>query len=321
MTSPAMPKCRTCACMQSFYRLCDEHPNFRLRHLRIEQETSRRIAAGRLAATRPVRVIPVVVHVVHNRASDRISRAQVTSQIKVLNQDFRAANADRSKVPDAWTGLVGDTRIEFELTDKDPKGKETGGITYTQTGETSFSSDDGVKSAVSGGVAAWPADKYLNIWVCTLAGGLLGYAQFPGGPARTDGVVIRNTAFGASGTAAAPFDKGRTATHEIGHFLNLRHIWGDVNGCTGTDFVTDTPNAALPNTGKPAFPHITCDNGPHGDMFMNYMDYVDDEAMYMFTLGQVARMEATLAGPRKGLGYDRTTVARGPARKRRSRRA
>ena len=149
---------------------------------------------------------------------------------------------------------------------------------------------------------AWPANRYLNLWVCTLGGGLLGYAQFPGGPARTDGVVILNTAFGTTGTATTPFDLGRTATHEVGHWLNLRHIWGDRNDCGGTDFVTDTPNAQLPNYGKPTFPHISCNNAPNGDMFMDYMDYVDDAAMVMFTAGQVERMNATLAGPRKKIG-------------------
>jgi hypothetical protein len=142
----------------------------------------------------------------------------------------------------------------------------------------------------------------LNIWVCTLGGGLLGYAQFPGGPLATDGVVILNTAFGTSGTATAPFNRGRSATHEIGHWLNLRHIWGDTEHCEGTDFVTDTPNAKQPNFGKPTFPHVSCSNGPNGDMFMNYMDYTDDDSMFMFTAGQVTRMSATLDGPRSSLG-------------------
>ena len=158
-----------------------------------------------------------------------------------------------------------------------------------------------MKTKSKGGVPAWPADKYLNIWVCNLGGGLLGYAQFPGGPARTDGVVILHTAFGTDGTAQPPFDRGRTATHEVGHWLNLRHIWGDTLDCSGGDRCPDTANAAGPNTGEPKFPHVTCANGPNGDMFMNYMDYVDDAAMVMFTAGQVARMNATLAGPRKKL--------------------
>ena len=149
---------------------------------------------------------------------------------------------------------------------------------------------------------AWPAARYLNLWACNLGGGLLGYAQFPGGPARSDGVVILHSALGTSGTAAAPFNLGRTTTHEVGHWLNLRHIWGDQNDCSGTDFVSDTPNAQLPNFGTPTFPHVSCDNGPNGDMFMNYMDYVDDVAMFMFTPAQVTRMNATLAGPRSQIG-------------------
>jgi hypothetical protein len=134
-----------------------------------------------------------------------------------------------------------------------------------------------------------------------LGGGLLGYAQFPGGPKSTDGVVINYRAFGTMGTAQSPFNKGRTATHEVGHYLNLRHIWGDTEDCTGSDFAADTPNCAGPNFEKPTFPKVSCNNGPSGDMFMNYMDYVDDSAMFMFTPQQVARMRTTLDGPRSSL--------------------
>jgi hypothetical protein len=243
--------------------------------------------------------------VVHNTASEKISQAQVTSQIAVLNRDFRAKNLDKSKVPTVWKGLVADPMIEFELATKDPDGNPTNGITYTQTAQTSFGDDDSVKSSATGGKDPWNPSKYLNIWVCTFAvtptGQLLGYAQFPGGPAETDGVVILNTAFGTKGSAAPPFDLGRTTTHEVGHYLNLRHIWGDTPDCSGGDFVDDTPNAETPNFGKPSFPSISCGNGPSGDMFMNYMDYVDDDSMFMFTPGQVSRMHATLEGPRKSL--------------------
>ncbi len=121
------------------------------------------------------------------------------------------------------------------------------------------------------------------------------------GVGRKTANVILNTAFGTAGSAGAPFNLGRTATHEIGHFLNLRHIWGDTPDCSGGDFVDDTPNAETPNYGKPAFPRVSCSNGPNGDMFMNYMDYTDDDSMYMFTPGQVARMHTTLDGPRKSL--------------------
>jgi hypothetical protein len=219
----------------------------------------------------------------------------------VLNRDFRAKNLDRSQVPDVWKGLVGDARVQFALATRDPKGKPTTGITRTQTERPGFGTGDTVKFAPSGGANAWPASRYLNIWVCTLNQGLLGYAQFPGGPAKTDGVVILNRAFGTRGSARPPFDRGRTATHEVGHWLNLRHIWGDTEDCSGGDAVSDTPNAETPNQGRPSFPHISCGNGPHGDMYMNYMDYVDDVAMFMFTQGQVARMLVALDGPRSTL--------------------
>jgi hypothetical protein len=243
--------------------------------------------------------IPVVVHVVWNEATQNISDEQIQSQIDVLNQDFRRLNPDVSQVPAVWQSLVGDAQIEFFLAEEDENGNRTSGITRTQTTEVSFSSDERVKSNATGGADPWPSDRYLNMWVCQLGGGLLGYAQFPGGPAATDGVVITHTGFGTTGTAATPFHLGRTATHEIGHWLNLYHIWGDDgSGCTGSDEVNDTPNQAGPNIGKPSFPHISCNNGPNGDMFMNYMDYTDDDGMCMFTAGQIIRMEATLEGPR-----------------------
>ncbi len=198
--------------------------------------------------------------------------------------------------------LVADAKIQFALATEDPAGNTTTGVTRTKTSRTAFGVDDAVKSVATGGVDAWPTDRYLNMWVCNLAGGLLGYAQFPGGPPETDGVVILNTAFGTRGTATAPFNLGRTATHEVGHFFNLYHIWGLYDDCTGGDRASDTPNAAGPNYGEPTFPHVSCNNGPNGDMFMNYMDYVDDEAMFMFTPQQVARMLTTLEGPRSALG-------------------
>ncbi len=245
--------------------------------------------------------LPVVVHVVHRAPDENISDAQVKSQITVLNRDFRVKNPDKRNVPGVWKSLLADANIDFELATEDPDGKPTSGITRTATTVDSFGLDNGVKSSATGGVNPWPTDRYLNFWVCRLSENLLGYAQFPGGPAETDGVVILYTAFGTQGTAQAPFNMGRTSTHEVGHFLGLRHIWGDRNDGTGNDFVTDTPPALEANMGKPAFPHVSMDNGPNGDMFMNYMDYVDDDTMCMFTSGQVARMNASLAGPRKTL--------------------
>jgi hypothetical protein len=288
--------------MQVHNRLLESDPNFRTAQGRLEQAYAQRLRAGVALKVAEVVRIPVVVHVVYRTAAENISDAQIASQIAALNRDYRKKNTDRTKVPAVWKGLVADTGIEFQLAKKDPVGKTTTGITRTTTKRTGFGDDDSVKSPQTGGIEAWPTDQYLNLWVCRLAGGLLGYAQFPGGPAATDGVVILNTAFGTQGAARAPFNKGRTATHEVGHWLNLRHIWGDTEDCSGNDFVADTPNAQHPNFGQPTFPHISCSNGPHGDMFMNYMDYVDDTAMCMFTVGQVARMQATLAGPRNQIG-------------------
>jgi pregnancy-associated plasma protein-A len=299
------PQRRMCGAGEAHLRLCEWYPEFRVRRGKIHAETEvmvrRGVAFRRVEKKAPV-TIPVVVHVVYRTAEENISDGQIKSQIKALNRDYSASNADKNDAPAVWQGLIGNARIKFALATKDPKGKTTNGITRTKTKHTSFGTDDKVKRASTGGASAWPTLKYLNLWVCSLGNGLLGYAQFPGGPAATDGVVILNTAFGTTGTAAAPFDLGRTAVHEVGHWLNLNHMWGDTSDCSGTDHVGDTPNAQLPNYGAPQFPHVTCTNGPNGDMFMNYMDYVDDKAMVMFSDGQIARMQATLAGPRSSIG-------------------
>jgi len=299
--APLVPTRRRCGTMQNYYRLLEQDPGFRVRLAALEGRVTARLALGR-PPRQGITRIPVVVHVLHKTKDERITATQVRSQITALNKDFRATNADKTRVPSAWRGLVSDARVQFTLATKDPAGKKTTGIIYVATARTSFDVDDSVKSKATGGADAWPADRYLNMWVCSLGGGLLGYAQFPAGPAKTDGVVVLNRAFGTKGTATAPFHLGRTTTHEVGHWLNLRHIWGDTEDCTGTDFVVDTPNAQHPNYGKPKFPHVSCQNGPNGDMFMNYMDYVDDDAMFMFTAQQVVRMQASLDGARSGIG-------------------
>jgi hypothetical protein len=295
------PLVRTCGAMQVHHRLLEQFPTFRRRLAALEDSTRRRLATGAAGRTGVV-TIPVVVHVVYKTAAENISDAQVKSQIAALNRDYSAANTDKSKCPAVWKGLVTNAQVQFALAAKDPSNKPTTGITRTKTTKASFGDDDSVKKAAKGGANAWDCKKYLNLWVCTLGGGLLGYAQFPGGPAATDGVVILNRAFGTTGTATAPFNLGRTATHEVGHWLNLIHIWGDTVDCSGTDYVADTPNAQHPNYGKPVFPHISCTNGPNGDMFVNYMDYVDDDTMVMFSAGQVTRMRAALDNARPTIG-------------------
>jgi hypothetical protein len=282
---------RSCGAMAAHMMLLERYPSFRASQMRLEGATARRRDRGVALKKEKIATIKTVVHVVYRTDEQNIADAQIRSQIRVLNKDFRATNPDRNQTPTPWKGLVTDSRIRFKLVK----------VTRTKTTKTGFSFDDGVKEASTGGIAPIDPATHLNVWVCPLTGGLLGYAQFPGGPAATDGVVINYQAFGTTGTAQAPFNKGRTATHEVGHYLNLRHIWADTPDCSGSDNVADTPNCAGPNFGTPAWPKVSCNNGPNGDMFMNYMDYVDDEAMFMFTAQQVLRMRAALETARPGL--------------------
>jgi hypothetical protein len=282
---------RTCGAMAAHMMLLERFPSYRVNQMRLEAATSRR--RDQRIDLRQAKIVTVktVVNVVYKTAEQNVSTAQINSQIRALNKDFRATNPDKGQTPAAWTGLVTDARITFKLVK----------VTRTKTTEDDFTHDDGVKRTATGGVTPFNPTTHLNIWVCPLRDSLLGYAQFPGGPQSTDGVVINYQAFGTVGTAQQPFDKGRTATHEIGHYFNLRHIWGDTPDCSGSDMVPDTPNCAGPNTGMPAFPTITCNNGPNGDMFVNYMDYTDDAGMFMFTTQQVLRMRTTLDTERSGL--------------------
>ena len=258
--------------------------------------------------------IPVVVHVLYSTTSENISDAQIQSQIDVLNEDYHKLNPDYTKTPSAFAGLVADVGIQFVLAKRTPSGVATNGIERKSSTTTSWGTADKIKKASTGGLDAWNASQYLNLWVGTIGGGILGYAQFPGGASATDGVVISPVYFGRTGTVTSPYNLGRTASHEVGHWLNLNHIWGDDSGaCTGTDNVSDTPNQGSENYGKPVFPHVSCSNGPNGDMFMNYMDYVDDNAMFMFSTGQSQRMNALFAsgGARVGLLTSQGGVAPG----------
>lgn len=258
------------------------------------------------SASRGIITIPVVFHVVYKNATENISDAQLLSQLDVLNDDFRKLNSNFSQTPSVFQGVAADFEIEFCLASFDPQGNATSGITRTQTSTNSFNTNNNVKRDNNGGKSPWPTSKYLNIWVCDLGPSLLGYAQFPGGNPNTDGVVVAYETVGRppANPFNTPYNLGRTATHEVGHWLNLYHIWGDDDGaCNGTDEVADTPNQGDSNVGCPSFPSISCNNGPNGDMFMNYMDYMDDDCATMFTNGQKARAQALFSsgGARVGL--------------------
>lgn len=231
--------------------------------------------------------IPVVVHIIYNNQEQNISERQILSQIDVLNEDFQRENRDATLTDPLFKNLAADVGVEFVLANVDPFGDPTTGVTRTYTSKSSFIAfSDEMKFDSQGGKNAWPASDYLNIWVCNLAMGVLGFAQFPGGNSRTDGVVIAYQFFGREGKVLPPFNKGRTTTHEVGHWLNLKHIWGD-DPC-GDDNVPDTPPAEYPHHG--CIESDTSCKGPN--MVQNYMDYTDDGCMNFFTKGQRTRMRS-----------------------------
>jgi len=288
----------------------------------IERFTQNWIAQSASQRQVDVVTIPVVFHVVHSisNPASNISDAQLLSQLDALNRDFRRTNTDADETPAIFQSIAADVEIEFCLAQQDPYGFPTTGITRTPTSETTFWStsasvpgiqNNGVKFDAFGGKDAWPTDQYLNIWVCNdILGGpptepiiVLGYAQFPGGDPATDGLVLRHSACGTLGTIWADYALGRTATHEVGHWLNLRHVWGDAqsdtdpsNDCPADDLVADTPLSAAPNFDCPVGVN-SCNEGVGDlpDMYMNYMDYADDYCSNLFTEGQKNRMRSLLA--------------------------
>jgi hypothetical protein len=252
--------------------------------------------------------IPVVVHVVYKTTGQKLSATRVQSQIDVLNEDYARLNADRVNTPAGFQSIAADTKIRFCLAKRDPYGNATTGITYDSTTVTTFSTDNKVKFHSQGGADIWDRNQYLNIWVCNLGNSLLGYSQFPnGGQANTDGVVILYTAFGRPSTLT-DYTLGRTTTHEVGHWLGLYHIWGDDAGaCSGTaqggdDGVADTPDQADQTFGCPSgVVTDACNNTANGIMYMNYMDYTNDNCMNLFTQGQTTAMTSILNVVRKTL--------------------
>ena len=257
--------------------------------------------------------IPVVVHVIHNGdalgVSENINNAQVLSQIRVLNEDFRRMLG----TPGYNTNSVGaDIEIEFCMAQIDPNGNSTNGINRVNYGTASFTSNAAVETMKTN--TSWDPSKYMNMWSVKFSGGMagtLGYAQFPsnsglggmpanGGNANTDGVVSSFDAFGsqnyAPGTYNPTYNLGRTMTHEIGHWFGLRHIWGDGN-CAVDDFCNDTPSSSTSNFGCPNIDRCA---GGGNDMVQNYMDYTDDACMNVFTADQKSRIRTVMTlSPRR----------------------
>ena len=251
--------------------------------------------------------IPVVVHVVWRTADQNISDEQIKSQIDILNKDFRKLNSDVNKTPAFFKNLVADVGIEFCLAAHDPAGMVTNGITRTKTTVVDIGDKDRWHTTLRGGKDPWNNKKYINIWVCEAGEDLYGFAFLPGtaDPPEADGLVISSQYFGSTGTAIASFPnhKGRTTTHEMGHYFNLEHLWGpDESECEEGDEVEDTPLQFEATYDCASYPlKDECSPTDNGILFFNYMDYVDDECMYMFTEGQKKRMNASLNGFRSTL--------------------
>ncbi len=275
----------------------------------LQQKLAQRpMGAQRTQGTQTTYSIPVVVHVIHNGepigTGLNISDAQIISQINVMNKDFQRLNLDAINTPFEFTDEAGSLDIEFVLAKQDQFGASTNGIQRVQGTKSVWTIADNTTFKA---MSYWPAEDYFNIWVVNIPS-FLGYAQLPvsnlpgleNSPddRLTDGIIVHYTAFGSNFEGLGTFNldsdysRGRTATHEAGHFLGLRHIWGDESSCSGTDYVEDTPNQASDYSGQcPTHPRVSCSSN---DMFQNYMDYTDDACMNLFTQGQISRMIVVL---------------------------
>ena len=232
--------------------------------------------------------IPVVVHILYKEAGHNVSDAQIQSQIAALNANFRKLSADTTNIPQRFKALAADIQIEFYLATSDSRGHATNGIVRKQTNITLWMTNDRIKSSAQGGDDAWDAHSYLNIWVGNMAS-TLGYSSVPGSDPAKDGIVINVSSFGAMHGAGGS-GLGRTAVHEVGHWLGLKHIWGDV--ACGDDGINDTPSQSWYTSGCPNGFRSSCNNGAVGDMYMNFMDYTNDACKNMFTLGQKTKMRS-----------------------------
>ena len=280
---------RICASQEVLERQLKENPELATKMSQIEEFTENAMLSQNRLVNGKIE-IPVVVNVLWKTNAENIPLTQIQSQIDVLNKDFNAQNTDYNQVPALFSGVKANVGISFVLDQ----------VIRKQTTKSSWGTRDAIKKTKQGGINPTSPTTKMNLWIGTIGGGILGYAQFPGGSSATDGIVIDPLFIGvtSNSSSAYPYNLGRTATHEVGHWLNLRHIWGDAN--CGNDLVSDTPNHDSANFGVPAYPHYSTCSGTPVEMTMNYMDYTDDRGMYMFSTGQKSRIDAIFVsgGPR-----------------------
>ncbi|MBS1565702.1 MAG: hypothetical protein JST39_15045, partial [Bacteroidetes bacterium] len=301
----AQERCGSMELLQQKFR---QHPALKDRFLTrekvLKQLTAERIQTGDLHTLKPqaLLTVPVIFHIVMaNPAS--VTDAQIQAQMDTLNKDYSGTNGDTVRIPAAFKPLFGVANIQFALAKQTPNGEPSSGIErYTTShGEFSVFTTD-AKHASSGGADAWNTTNYLNIWICQLSGGYLGLGTFPDdNDSANQGLLIDYRAL--PGGSFPNYNGGKTISHEVGHFFNLYHIWGDDNGaCSGTDYVGDTPNQSNYTSGCPSgVVTDACTTTAPGVMYQNYMDYSYDPCLVMFTMEQAARMQSAVNTYRPGL--------------------
>ena len=275
------------------YEQLSQHPSFVASQAKMNQ-LNRNLIKDK---SQTIIVVPTVVHVIYKNPDENVSLSQIQSQLDILNEDFRKLNADTTNVEQEFS--IADVGIEFCLARRDPAGNKTTGVTKTVT--TIDNVCDLNSTQYYQLAPIWNPDHYLNIWVCDINDGIAGYAFPPNQIARNrDGLVIQYENFGSTGSVVSPYDLGRTATHEIGHWFNLFHPWGSGNSasCFSDDGIADTPNQGTIYNGCPLAPQQSCGSK---DMLSNFMGYLDDRCMGNFTEGQKDRIRATIVNSRPNL--------------------
>jgi hypothetical protein len=339
-----------CGYEQALKHVEQRDPDFKAYTAYIYRQSSALAAKG----TGEVYKIPVVFHIVYHTTEQNLPDSVILNQMNILNKAYRMQNANIGHLRSVFQPLAADAEIEFVLASKNPQGNTTNGITRTYTALPYFGYDIGggngldmdslerMKVTARGGIDAWPTDKYLNIWVGDFRynstdedAGLQGYATPPNNPyppnnwtpipPYIDGVAMHFQAIGSNNATRyvpAYVASGIYTVHEVGHYLGLRHIWGEGNtNCdtAGDDGINDTPFQAtssdIEEYACPSPDQNTCGAGVAGDLpdlWENYMDYGADSCRVMFTHGQVSLMHYVLDNQRMSLVNQPTDIVTVP---------